>query len=549
MNDNGRIKSMKEKINEKVVDFDPVIYDDDLYLNDCKSLKRRLLIAEKLMIILAAFISMPVGFLTCYSASPSIHDFIDNLNLSANIFIFVVYWILSFVCILLFMFTFKNYSIYKGVVKSFLLNLVFAVGTYLSLASVSLNEGWIIASFASAGIYCFVMLITIIVVNIIDELNFKSLMIIGPKLEAEAFAKKYLEKKIKRSKIRYVFYEINGEIDERIYKKVVNVNEIILLDTLSVKNKQKFLLYFNSCLNKDVYLCSSYFDVISHSVSIKNVNGLLGIEQKPLVIDIVEGFVKRLFDLACSLIILILASPVFIIIPLLIKLDSKGPVFYRQERYTKGLKTFRIFKFRSMYIDADPNKPAEVGDKRITRVGKFIRACRIDEIPQVLNVIKGDMSLVGPRALMHGDVDHLLEIDPEYRYRFNVKAGITGLQQVKTNPGSNYKEKLRYDLYYIVNYSLYLDIQILFETVLTVLKKEMAAGVETDTRTLQEYLKDSGKEFNQHAGYIRILNHKRNFDAETGIIVPLMNPKYAKKSIDEMNKMIRSGNNEENEKF
>ena len=538
MNDNGKIKSMKEKINEKVVDFDPVIYDDDLYLNDCKSLKRRLLIAEKLMIILAAFISMPVGFLTCYSASSSIHDFIDNLNLGANIFIFVTYWILSFVCILLFMFTFKNYSIYKGVVKSFLLNLVFAVGTYLSLASVSLNEGWIIASFASAGIYCFVMLITIIVVNIIDELNFKSLMIIGPKLEAEAFAKKYLEKKIKRSKIRYVFYEINGEIDERIYKKVVNVNEIILLDTLSVKNKQKFLLYFNSCLNKDVYLCSSYFDVISHSVSIKNVNGLLGIEQKPLVIDIVEGFVKRLFDIACSLIILILASPVFIIIPILIKLDSKGPVFYRQERYTKDLKTFRIFKFRSMYIDADPNKPAEVGDKRITRVGKFIRACRIDEIPQVLNVLKGDMSLVGPRALMHGDVDHLLEIDPEYRYRFNVKAGITGLQQVKTNPGSNYKEKLRYDLYYIVNYSLYLDIQILFETVLTVLKKEMAAGVETDTRTLQEYLKDCGKEFNQHAGYIRILNHKRNFDAETGIIVPLMNPKYAKKSIDEMNKMI-----------
>ena len=332
--------------------------------------------------------------------------------------------------------------------------------------------------------------------------------------------------------------KLMAKIDERIYKKVVNVNEIILLDTLSVKNKQKFLLYFNSCLNKDVYLCSSYFDVISHSVSIKNVNGLLGIEQKPLVIDIVEGFVKRLFDIVCSLVILVLSSPVFIIIPLLIKLDSKGPVFYRQERYTKDLKTFRIFKFRSMYIDADPNKPAEVGDKRITRVGKFIRACRIDEIPQVLNVIKGDMSLVGPRALMHGDVDHLLEIDPEYRYRFNVKAGITGLQQVKTNPGSNYKEKLRYDLYYIVNYSLFLDIQILFETVLTVLKKEMAAGVETDTRTLQEYLKDSGKEFNQHAGYIRILNHKRNFDAETGIIVPLMNPKYAKKSIDEMNKMI-----------
>ncbi len=538
MNQNDKMETMKETEFKKVVDFDPVIYDDDLYLNDCKSLKRRLLIAEKLIIIIAAFISMPLGFLLSYSLSSSVQEFLDYLSVGANVTLFVVYWILSFGFIILFMFAFKNYSIYKGVVKSFLLNLVFSIGTYLTLSSLSMNEGWIIASFVSSSIYCLIMLVTIITVNIVDDRNFKSLMIIGPKDDAEAFAKKYLEKKNKRSKIRYVFYEINGEIDERIYKKVVNVNEIVLLETLSVKNKQKFLLYFNSCLNKDVYLCSSYFDVISHSVSIKNVNGLLAVEQKPLIIDKVEGFVKRCFDIVCALIILILTSPVFVIFPILIKLDSKGPVFYRQERYTKDLKTFRIFKFRSMYIDADPNKPAEVGDKRITRVGKFIRACRIDEIPQVLNVLKGDMSLVGPRAFMHGDVDHLLEIDPEYRYRFNVKAGITGLQQVKTNPGSNYKEKLRYDLYYIVNYSLFLDIQILFETVLTVLKKDMAAGVETDKRTLQEYLKDSGKEFNQHDGYIRILNHKRNFDAETGIIVPLMNPKYAKKTIDEMNKMI-----------
>lgn len=538
MNQNDKMETMKETEFKKVVDFDPVIYDDDLYLNDCKSLKRRLLIAEKLIIIIAAFISMPLGFLLSYSLSSSVQEFLDYLSVGANVTLFVVYWILSFGFIILFMFAFKNYSIYKGVVKSFLLNLVFSIGTYLTLSSLSMNEGRIIASFVSSAIYCLIMLVTIITVNIVDDRNFKSLMIIGPKDDAEAFAKKYLEKKNKRSKIRYVFYEINGEIDERIYKKVVNVNEIVLLDTLSVKNKQKFLLYFNSCLNKDVYLCSSYFDVISHSVSIKNVNGLLAVEQKPLIIDKVEGFVKRCFDIVCSLIILILTSPVFVIFPILIKLDSKGPVFYRQERYTKDLKTFKIFKFRSMCVDADPNKPAEVGDKRITKVGKFIRACRIDEIPQVLNVLKGDMSLVGPRAFMHGDVDHLLEIDPEYRYRFNVKAGITGLQQVKTNPGSNYKEKLRYDLYYIVNYSLYLDIQILFETVLTVLKKDMAAGVETDKRTLQEYLKDTGKEFNQHDGYIRILNHKRNFDAETGIIVPLMNPKYAKKSIDEMNKMI-----------
>lgn len=531
---------MKENISEeKIVDFDPVVYDDDLYLDDCKSLKRRLLIVEKLMIIISSFISMPLGFLISYSFSDYIQSFLESINVAANATLFAVYWLLSFIFIVLFMFAFKNYSIYKGVVKSFLLSLIFSLGTYLTLASLSLNSGWIIVSLTSTLIYCLIILIVIIVLNIIDELNFKILMIIGPKEEAEQFAKKYLEKKFKRSKIRYIFYEINGEIDEKIFKKVINVNEIILLDSLSVKNKQKFLLYFNSCLNKDVYLCSSYFDVISHSVSIKNINGLLGIEQKPLVIDKVEGFVKRLFDIVCSSLILILSSPIFLIVPILIKIDSKGPVFYRQERYTIGLKKFKIYKFRSMYVDADPDKPAEKGDKRITKIGHFIRACRIDEIPQVLNVLKGDMSLVGPRAFMHGDVDDLLRTDPEYRYRFNVKAGITGLQQVKTNPGSNYKEKLRYDLYYIVNYSLYLDIEILFETILTVLHKEMADGVEKDNRTLQEFLNNNNKEFNQHKGYLRILNHKRNYDPETGIIVPLVNPKFKNKTISEINKIIR----------
>lgn len=532
---------MKENKDLEVVDFDPYVYDDDLYLNDCKSLKRRLLIAEKLLIIIFAFISMPLGFIIAYSTSGNIQDFFDRFSYAANLTIFIFYWIGTFCFLILFEFASKNFSIYRGVIKSTILNFCLSLGVFMTLGSLTFNQGWIFSSLFAVAFFNVFMLLAITILNIIDEFNRKALMIVGPKEEAEQFAKKYLEKKNKRLKIRYVFYEINGQIDERVYKKVVNVNEIILLNTLSLKNKQKFLLYFNSCLNKDVYLCSSYFDVISHSFSIRNINGLLGIEQKPLVIDVVEGFVKRVFDLLVSLIALIIASPVFIIIPILIKLDSKGPVFYRQERYTKNLKVFKIFKFRSMYIDADPNKAAEIGDKRITRVGKIIRACRIDELPQLLNVIKGDMSLVGPRALMHGDVDPLLASDPNYRYRFNVKAGITGLQQVKTSPGSNYKEKLRYDLYYIVNYSLYLDIEILFQTVWTVLHKEMAAGVETDTRSLQEYLKDEGKEFNQHEGYIRILNHKRNFDAETGIIVPLMNPKYNKKVIDEMNRIIKDG--------
>ena len=116
-----KMRGMKEKGTEQVVDFDLVIYVDDLYLDDYKSLKRRLLIAEELINILTAFILIPLGFLTCYRASAAIHEFIENLNVVQNIFIFVTYWLLSFACIVFFMFAFKNYSIYKGVVKSFLL--------------------------------------------------------------------------------------------------------------------------------------------------------------------------------------------------------------------------------------------------------------------------------------------------------------------------------------------------------------------------------------------------------------------------------------------
>ena len=173
-----KMREMKEKGSEQVVDFDLVIYVDDLYLDDYKSLKRRLLIAEELINILTAFILIPLSFLTCYRASVAIHEFIENLNVAQNIFIFVTYWLLSFACIVLFVFAFKNYSIYKGVVKSYFLNLVFAIGTYLTLACFSLNEGWIIPSFASAGSCVAILLITIIVVNAIDEMNFKSLMII-----------------------------------------------------------------------------------------------------------------------------------------------------------------------------------------------------------------------------------------------------------------------------------------------------------------------------------------------------------------------------------
>jgi exopolysaccharide biosynthesis polyprenyl glycosylphosphotransferase len=183
---------------------------------------------------------------------------------------------------------------------------------------------------------------------------------------------------------------------------------------------------------------------------------------------------KRVTELAVSLIGLIFLSPIILVISLLVKIDSRGPVFYKQERVGERGKIFKVLKFRSMVENAEANGPvwAGQGDKRITRVGRWIRKWRLDEIPQMLNVLKGDMSFVGPRPERAYFVEKLREDIPFYDQRFSVKPGITGLAQIKYQYGSSKDdalEKLRYDLYYIKNLSPIYDLLIIFETIKVVL--------------------------------------------------------------------------------
>ena len=173
-----------------------------------------------------------------------------------------------------------------------------------------------------------------------------------------------------------------------------------------------------------------------------------------------KSFIKRILDVVFSLVLIILLLPLFLIISLLIKLEDGGPVFYKQKRIGYKNKEFTILKFRSMRVDAEKNgaQLSTSNDQRVTKFGKFIRATRIDEIPQVINVFKGDMSLVGPRPERPEFVKGFLEENDLYKYRYNVKAGVTGLQQVSTTYHTTYDDKLRYDLYYISNYTTILNI-------------------------------------------------------------------------------------------
>jgi sugar transferase (PEP-CTERM system associated) len=183
---------------------------------------------------------------------------------------------------------------------------------------------------------------------------------------------------------------------------------------------------------------------------------------------------KRVIDFALSMVALTLLSPFILMISILIKIDSRGPVFYKQERVGERGKIFELLKFRSMVNEAEANGPVWAGknDDRITRIGRWIRKWRLDEIPQMVNVLEGEMSFVGPRPERAYFVEKLREEIPFYEQRFYVKPGITGLAQVRYQYGASKEdalEKLKYDLYYIKNLSFLFDLLIVFETIKVVL--------------------------------------------------------------------------------
>jgi sugar transferase (PEP-CTERM system associated) len=215
----------------------------------------------------------------------------------------------------------------------------------------------------------------------------------------------------------------------------------------------------------------------------EHLTGRLQVESlRPSALIFSDGFkkskltmwMKRVVGFGLSFIGLALLSPLILMISILIKIDSRGPIFYRQERVGENGKLFKLLKFRSMLENAEANGPvwAETNDKRITRVGRWIRKWRLDEIPQMFNVLKGDMSFVGPRPERPYFVETLRREIRYYDRRFSVKPGITGWAQIKYQYGASKEdalEKLKYDLYYIKNLSPLFDLLIIFETIKVVL--------------------------------------------------------------------------------
>ncbi len=209
-----------------------------------------------------------------------------------------------------------------------------------------------------------------------------------------------------------------------------------------------------------------------------------------------QRMAKRMIDLVCALILFVLASPFMLITAICIKLYDKGPVLYKQTRCTRGGREFQILKFRSMKVDAEKDGVARLAsknDSRITPIGKFIRACRIDELPQLFNIIKGDMSFVGPRPERPEIIEQYMEEMPEFAFRMKVKAGLAGYAQVYGKYNTTPYDKLKLDLFYIENYSVWMDLKLMMLTLKIVLKPESTEGVDQKQVTA---MKEASKEEN-----------------------------------------------------
>ena len=280
------------------------------------------------------------------------------------------------------------------------------------------------------------------------------------------------------------------EPEEVIRAEIEKYDAVLINDLPSVVKNKILKMCFD--MDKRVYFTPKLSDVIIKSSDEINLFDTPLFLCRNQGVGIIRRFIKRLFDVVLSGLALVVLSPVMLITAIAIKMYDGGPVFFKQERCTVGGRHFIILKFRSMIVEAEEDgKPHPAGehDDRITPVGRIIRACRIDELPQLINILKNDMSIVGPRPERVEHVEKYTADIPEFRYRSKVKGGLTGYAQVYGKYNTSALDKLKMDLIYIMNYSLLLDLQIIFETVKILVQKESTEGFsEKEVENINEYV-------------------------------------------------------------
>ena len=272
---------------------------------------------------------------------------------------------------------------------------------------------------------------------------------------------------------------------EAIEEEVLKDYDAIVLWDIPTPERNKLLKF---CYGRSirVYMMPKITDVLIQGSAQLHLFDTPIFLTREYSLRVEQRAIKRLIDIVCALILVIVTSPIMLLTALVIKLYDGGPVLYKQVRCTVNQKEFYIMKFRSMRVDAEKDGVARLAaknDSRITPVGKFIRAVRIDELPQLFNILKGEMSFIGPRPERPNIIDDYMKEMPEFALRMKVKAGLAGYAQVYGKYNTTPYDKLKLDLTYIEQYSVWLDLKLMLLTLKILIKPESTEGVEENQTT------------------------------------------------------------------
>ncbi len=305
-----------------------------------------------------------------------------------------------------------------------------------------------------------------------------------PKKMILVYANKSARSLVYKMSKRYDKYIICAAINtsegfEKISKEIVNYDAVVVCDTENEIRNDILKFCFRHRIS--TYVTPKISDIIIRGSEELHILDTPLLVSRNFGIKMEQRIIKRIFDFVVSLVATVVLSPLFLGTAIAIKAYDGGPVIYKQKRLTYLGKEFFLYKFRSMITDAEKDGKARLaaeGDSRITPVGKFIRKTRLDELPQLINILKGEMSIVGPRPERPEIADEYMETIPEFSFRLNAKAGLTGYAQVMGKYNTTPYDKLKMDLIYIENFNLLLDLKIIFMTVRTIFEKESTEGID-----------------------------------------------------------------------
>lgn len=310
----------------------------------------------------------------------------------------------------------------------------------------------------------------------------KKLLLISGDRPIEDILSKFASRKDKYNIIRCVS-EDEGEA--ALEREIIKDYDGVVLWDINTKLRNKLLKF---CYNKSIriYMMPKIPDIMIQGADQLHLFDTPILLTREYSMTIEQRVLKRAIDIVCSLILIVVTSPFMLITAIIIKLYDKGPILYKQVRCTRDMREFEILKFRSMKTDAEKDGVARLAsknDSRITPIGRFIRKVRIDELPQLFNILKGEMSFIGPRPERPEIISQYQEDMPEFIFRTKVKAGLAGYAQVYGKYNTTPYDKLKLDLFYIENYSIWLDLKLMLLTLKILFQSDSTEGIDENQIT------------------------------------------------------------------